>query len=151
MDLQKLFKNERGTKTNRRRISDTCRRQTCRKPQAPSEIEAGCIPARWRSSAPVAQINMAQTKLQPHSTPPVLYPPPTKSVLFTGPLLNGGGLGFRRGGLVEEVADQPDNIQHGQHPQRGHEFVCGGAPGDAADETATIGAFDGTPARGTAD
>lgn len=49
---------------------------------------------------------------------------------------------------VEQVSDQPQNVEDAQHPQRSHQLVGRGAPGDAPDQAAAIGTFDGTSTRG---
>ena len=56
----------------------------------------------------------------------------------------GHPVGCRVERKIEEIADQPDDIKHAQHPQRGHELICRRPPGDSADQPATIGAFNGT-------
>lgn len=53
----------------------------------------------------------------------------------------------RRKRQIEQIPNQPQNIQYTQHPQRSHEFVGGRAPGDAPDQTAAIGTFDGAATR----
>ena len=48
---------------------------------------------------------------------------------------------------IEEIADQPQDVENAKHPQRGHQFIGRRAPGDAPDQAAAIGAFDRPAAR----
>lgn len=61
-----------------------------------------------------------------------------------------GGGGTRRGrkGEIEDVPDQPHDVEDAKHPQGGHQLVGGRTPGDPADQATAVGALDRTAPRG---